>query len=121
MATDQFINRSSLNIDLETRYYRSSKLGGDVTQNAKNVGTDAARTNFINGTSFRVAGNDVHSRNFRLGGTTPGFTWQGPAGQYSEQILKADLRKYGGRATRNRTNFLNIQIGGNTSGGRFTA
>lgn len=121
MSTDQFINRSSLSMDLETRYYRSSKLGGDVTQNAKNVGINGERTNFINGTSFRVSGNDVHSRNFRPNGTTPGFTWRGAAGQYSEQILKADLRKYGGRATRNRTNFLNIQIGGNMSGGRFTA
>lgn len=120
MATEQFINRSSLSVDLETRYYRSSKLGGDVSQNAKDVGTDRARTNFINGTSFRVSGYDVHSRNFRLNGVTPGFTWQAEAGQYSEQILKADLRTYGGRATRNRTNFLNIQVGG-SRGGRFTA
>lgn len=66
------IDRESLYVDLETRYYGTPRLGGDAG-NAKNIPSgpdsvdgDASRTNFINGTAIGVPGNDVHNKNFKL-------------------------------------------------------
>ena len=93
MAQQQYINRDSLATNLLDRYNASPKLGGDIGT-AKLVGTDGAKVNAFNGTSFRVAGKDVHSINFNLGGVTPGFTWRGAAGQYSTQILGLNTTRY---------------------------
>lgn len=93
----QYINRDSLTTNLKDRYDTSTRLGGDIGT-AKLVGTTGAATDFINGTSWRVAGRDVHSVGFNLYGRTPGFTippnGTGPAAQYSSQILGLDSRVY---------------------------
>lgn len=66
------IDRESLYVDLETRYYGTPRLGGDagnakdIASNANSVNGDAPRTNFINGTAVGVPGEDVHNKNFKL-------------------------------------------------------
>lgn len=87
------INRTSLTTGLEKRYQTSPRLGGDIGT-AKYVGTDRAATNFINGTAVGIDGNDVHSRNFMLGGRVPGFTDAGK--NYAKDVLKHNNTRYWG-------------------------
>jgi hypothetical protein len=67
------------------------RLGGDIGT-ARFVGTSVAATNFINGTSKFVAGNDVHSVNFNQYGQTPGFTRA--ALNYSRDVMRHDNTPY---------------------------
>lgn len=89
------IDRTSLTTNLEKRYNDTSVLakvrsGG----NAKDVGTSRAITNFINGTAVGIGGNDIHSRNFVLGGQVPGFT--DAAKNYAKDVLKHNNTQYYG-------------------------
>ena len=86
------INRESLTTNLLQRYENTAELARVPGFNAKDVGTDRAITNFINGTARGIAGNDVHSKNFNRNGLVPGFTQA--AFNYSRDVLKHDNTKY---------------------------
>ena len=91
MSLPNPINRESLGTNLLDRYARTPRLGGDIGT-ARYVGTSRAATDFINGTSRYVSGNDVHSRNFRLFGQVPGFTRA--ADRYSRDVMGHDNTEY---------------------------